>query len=278
MMPLRHYVRRLPRTLMFWLFIMVVVAFSLRLAFPREGFDKLRHRRGPSRGGAPRPTASGSSTTRSTPSRLVDPNDVGVMFTASVGNEVAPTITADDNGAWVLLDDGDDPGPPRSGQRGDQRALSTSRRPWTAPAQDLAAGGGWIWVTSGASGLMAQVDAATGEIGQTVDVGQNVVQPQVVGDAVWVVRSDGLGGVRPRDRRGAAGSSRATDRRGYAVGEDADLAADRHRRRRRGTGTVVALGLARARRTGEVVVGGTRPPPIVLADGDQLVRDRQRRR
>ena len=41
MMPTRHYLRRLPRTLMFWLFITVVVLFGLRLVFPREGFDKL---------------------------------------------------------------------------------------------------------------------------------------------------------------------------------------------------------------------------------------------
>ena len=268
MMPLRHYVRRLPRTLMFWLFIMVVVVFSLRLAFPREGFDKLDTGEGPldvaaATDGVWVLNHEEHSVT------LVDPNDVGVMFTASVGNEVAPTITADDNGAWVLLDDGTtlallDPVSEEISERYDVEAALDGA------AQDLAAGGGWIWVTSGASGLMAQVDAETGEIAQTVDVGQNIVQPQVVGDALWVVRSDGLGeyDLDTGEELRVIESDRAI--RGYAVGEDAawlltDIDGELEQ------GTVVTVDLASGEQTTEVVVGGTRPSGMVLVDDDQLV-------
>jgi len=268
MMPFRHYVRRLPRTLMFWLFIAVVVLFGLRLVFPREGFDKLDTGDGPLDVAA---AADGvwvlnheeHSVT------LVDPNDVGVMFTASVGDEVAPTITADDNGAWVLLDDGTtlallDPVSEEISERYDvEEALD-------GPAQDLAAGGGWVWLTSGASGLMAQVDAETGEVAQTVDVGQNIVQPQVVGDVLWVVRSDGLGeyDLDTGEELRFIESDRTI--RGYAVGQDAlwlltDIDGELEQ------GTVVTVDLASGEQTTEVVVGGTRPSGMVLASDEQLV-------
>ena len=267
MMPFRHYVRRLPRTLMFWLFIAVVVLFGLRLVFPRSGFDKLDTGDGPLDVAA---AADGvwvlnyeeHSVT------LVDPNDVGVMFTASVGDEVAPTITADDNGAWVLLDNGTtlallDPVSEEITDRIDVEG------PLDGPAQDLAAGGGWVWVTSGASGLMAQVDAESGEVAQTLDIGQSIVQPQVVGDVLWVVRSDGLGeyDLETGDELRVIESDRTI--RGYAVGEDAiwlltDIDGELEQ------GTVVTVDLASGQQTTEVVVGGTRPSGMVLVD-DRLV-------
>ncbi len=267
MMPFRHYVRRLPRTLMFWLFIAVVVLFGLRLVFPRSGFDKLDTGDGPLDVAA---AADGvwvlnyeeHSVT------LVDPNDVGVMFTASVGDEVAPTITADDNGAWVLLDNGTtlallDPVSEEITDRIDVEG------PLDGPAQDLAAGGGWVWVTSGASGLMAQVDAESGEVAQTLDIGQSIVQPQVVGDVLWVVRSDGLGeyDLDTGDELRVIESDRTI--RGYAVGEDAiwlltDIDGELEQ------GTVVTVDLASGQQTTEVVVGGTRPSGMVLVD-DRLV-------
>jgi len=268
MMPTRHYLRRLPRTLMFWLFILVVVLFGLRLVFPRQGFDKLDTGEGPLDVAA---AADGvwvlnheeHSVT------LVDPDDVGVMFTASVGDQVAPTITADDNGAWVLLDDGTtlallDPVSEEITERYDvEEAVD-------GPAQDIAAGGGWVWVTSGASGLMAQVDADSGEVAQTVDVGQSVVQPQVVGDSLWVVRSDGLGeyDLDSGEELAVIESDRAV--RGYAVGEDAlwmltDIDGEEEQ------GTVVTVDLGSGEQTTATVVGGTRPSGIVLVDGDQLV-------
>jgi hypothetical protein len=267
MMPFRHYVRRLPRTLMFWLFIAVVVLFGLRLVFPRSGFDKLDTGDGPLDVAA---AADGvwvlnyeeHSVT------LVDPNDVGVMFTASVGDEVAPTISADDSGAWVLLDNGTtlallDPVSEEITDRIDVEG------PLDGPAQDLAAGGGWVWVTSGASGLMAQVDAESGEVAQTLDIGQSIVQPQVVGDVLWVVRSDGLGeyDLDTGDELRVIESDRTI--RGYAVGEDAiwlltDIDGELEQ------GTVVTVDLASGQQTTEVVVGGTRPSGMVLVD-DRLV-------
>ena len=39
---------------------------------------------------------------------------------------------------------------------------------------------------------MARIDTATGEVGDVVDLGQTVVQPQVLGDSLWVHESDGL--------------------------------------------------------------------------------------
>ncbi len=268
MMPIRHYVRRLPRTLMFWLFIAVVVLFGLRLVFPREGFDKLDTGEGPLDVAA---SADGVWVLNHEEHAvtLVDPDDVGVLFTASVGDEVAPTITADDNGAWVLLDDGTtlallDPVSEEISERYDVEAAMDGA------AQDLAAGGGWVWVTSGASGLMAQVDAESGEVVQTVEVGQNIVQPQVVGDALWVVRSDGLGeyDLDTGEELRVIESDRTI--RGYAVGEDAlwlltDIDGELEQ------GTVVTVDLPSGEQTTEVVVGGTRPSGMVLVEGEQLV-------
>ena len=39
---------------------------------------------------------------------------------------------------------------------------------------------------------MARIDTGTGEIGDVIDVGEVVVQPQVLGDSLWVYESDGL--------------------------------------------------------------------------------------
>ena len=198
----------------------------------------------------------------------VDPADEGVMFTTPVGEGVAPTIAADDNGAWVLLDDGDtvallDPVSEEITDRIDiQGALD-------GPAQDLAAGGGWIWVTSGASGLMAQVDAESGQLGETLDIGQSIFQPQIVDGSLWVARSDGLANfdLDTGEELQVVESGRAI--RGYAVGEDTiwvltDIDGELEQ------GTVVALDIATGNEAGATVVAGTRPSGIVVA-GDQLV-------
>ena len=82
MMPTRHYVRRLPRTLMFWLFILVVVLFGLRLVFPREGFDKLDTGEGPLDVAAADDGVWVLNHLEQSIT-LVDPADVGVMFTTA---------------------------------------------------------------------------------------------------------------------------------------------------------------------------------------------------
>lgn len=267
MMPTRHYLRRLPRTLMFWLFVLVVVLFALRLAFPREGFDKL------DTGDGPLDVAAADDGVwvlnhEAQSVTLVDPVDVGVLFTAPVGEGMAPTITADDNGAWVLLDDGTtlallDPVSEEITERFDiEEAVD-------GPAQDLAAGGGWVWVTSGASGLMAQVDAETGEVAQTVDVGQSIFAPQVVDGSLWIARSDGVANfdIDSGEELQVIESSRAL--RSYAVGEDTiwaltDIDGELEQ------GTVVGIDRGTGDEIGATVVGGTRPSGLVVV-GDRLV-------
>lgn len=267
MMPTRHYLRRLPRTLMFWLFIAVVVLFGLRLVFPRQGFDKIDTGDGPldvaaAQDGVWVLNHEERSVT------LVDPADGDVMFTTSVGEGVAPTITADDNGAWVLLDDGTtlallDPVSQEITDRIDvEGALD-------GPAQDLAAGGGWVWLTSGASGLMVQVDTESGAIGETVDIGESIFQPQIVQGSLWVARSDGLANfdIDTGEELRFVESSRAI--RGYAVGEATiwvltDLDGELEQ------GTVVGIDIESGDETGATVVAGTRPSGIVVV-GDQLV-------
>ena len=267
MMPTRHYLRRLPRTLMFWLFIAVVVLFGLRLVFPRQGFDKVDTGEGPLDVAA---AADGvwvlnheeQSVT------LVNPADEGVIFTAPVGEGVAPTISADDNGAWLLLDDGStlallDPVSEEVTERIDVEAALDG------PAQDLAAGGGSIWLTSGASGMLAQVDAESGEIGETIDIGQSIFQPQIVDGSLWVARSDGVAefDLDTGEELQVIDSARAI--RGYAVGTDTiwvltDIDGELEQ------GTVVAIDIDSGEEIAATVVGGTRPSGIVL-DEDQLV-------
>ncbi len=267
MMPTRHYVRRLPRTLMFWLFIAVLVLFGLRLVFPREGFPKLDTGEGPldvaaADDGVWVLNHGEQSIT------LVDPTDVGVMFTTPVGEGVGPTISADDDGAWMLLDDGRtlallDPVSEEITERIDVgEALD-------GPAQDLAAGGGWIWVTGGASGLLVQVDAESGEIGETVDIGQSIFQPQIVDGSLWVARSDGVANfdLDSGEELQVVQSARAI--RGYAVGEDTiwvltDVDGEIEQ------GTVVAIDRETGDEIAATVIGGTRPSGLVVA-GDQLV-------
>ncbi len=268
MMPFRQYLRRLPHTLMFWLFVAVVVGFALRLAFPREGFDLLD-------------TGEGSLDLAAADDgvwvlnyeehsvTLVDPADVGVVFTASVGDEVAPTIAADGDGALVLLDQAStlarvDPVTEDVTDRIDvEGALD-------GPAQDLAAGAGWIWLTGGTSGFMAQVDSGSGEIVQTIDLDQNVVQPQIVGDSLWVVRADGMAeyDVDTGEERRVVETDRRA--RGYAVGGSTlwlltDVRAELEQ------GTVVSIDLDTGQETGAIVVAGTRPAGITLAGADELV-------
>ena len=182
---------RASRSLMFWLFVLVLVAAALRTAFPVGGYDEVRT------GGEPIELAVADDGVwvlnfADLTVSLIRPSDEEVLLTAEVGEGLAPTLAANDDGAFVILDEGQtvarvDPG---SGEVVDPVDVSGA---FDDKAQDLAAGDGFVWVTSALGAQMVRIDTDTGEVDDTVDLERAASQPQIVGDALWVNEPDGLG-------------------------------------------------------------------------------------
>ncbi|HYF45794.1 MAG TPA: hypothetical protein VD926_06250, partial [Acidimicrobiales bacterium] len=177
---------------MFWMVVAVFAVAVVRAFVPNEGFDEVRT------GEQPIEVAAGDDGVwvlnyADHSVSLIDPGTEEEVFETSVGEDVAPALTADDDGAWVILDGGRSVGrvDPDSEEVEDRIELSGSFDEGVR-AQDLAAGEGFLWVTAGEDGQLVRVDTATGEVDDPVDVDETVVQPQVVGDALWVYESDGL--------------------------------------------------------------------------------------
>ena len=93
----------------------------------------------------------------------------------------------------------------RSGRRrraGASPTASTSptpprrRAPRTSPPATASSGS-----PPARAGQMVRLDTATGEVGEPIDLGQSVVQPQIVGDSLWVHESDGITEYDADDRR-----------------------------------------------------------------------------
>ena len=184
--------RRAPRTLMFWLIVAVFAVGLLRSFYPAGGFDEVRT------GEVPLEVAGSDDgiwvlnhTSRSV--SLIDTSTTEEVFETEVGDTVAPALTANDDGAWVILDGGVtigrvDPDEQAVADRVDLTGVFSGE----GIAQDLAAGDGFVWVTDAAGQEMVRIDTASGEVGEPIDVGQPVVQPQVVGDSLWVYETDGI--------------------------------------------------------------------------------------
>jgi streptogramin lyase len=177
---------------MFWMIVLVLALGLLRSFFPRGGFDEVRT------GEVPLEVAGSDDGVwvlnhADHSVSLIETAEQEILFEVAVGDDVAPTLSANDDGAWVILDGGDtiariDPGTEAVEDRIDVADTFSDG----TPAQDLAAGPDFVWVTTGETGEMVRIDTADGSIGDVIDVGDAVVQPQVLGDSLWVYESDGV--------------------------------------------------------------------------------------
>lgn len=179
------------RSTLFWMVILVIVIAFVRSFFPVSGFDEVQT------GELPLELASSDDglwvlNYGELSVSLVRPSDQEVLNTTDLGDVVAPALTANDDGAWVLLDAGRTVArvDPVSGEVADRIDLGDAL---DEPALDLAAGDGMVWVTTGESQQMVRIDTTTGSVDEPVDLDHSVAQPQVLGDALWVNRSDGFG-------------------------------------------------------------------------------------
>jgi hypothetical protein len=181
--------RRAPHQLMFWLIIAVFAVGALRAFFPIKGFDEVRT------GEVPLEVAGGDDglwvlNYADHTVSLVRTSDKEVLLTTEVGADVAPALSANDDGAWLILDAGTTIGRvDANGEIVDRFDVSETV---DGIAQDLAAGPDFVWVTTGEGEQMVRIDTATGEMGDVIEVGEIVVQPQVLGDSLWVYESDGI--------------------------------------------------------------------------------------
>jgi hypothetical protein len=186
------YLKRAPRTLMFWLVVAVFAAAAIRVAYPNEPFDEVRTGEQPLEVAG---TADGVWVLNYADHSvsLINPTSKEEVFEKVVGDDVAPALSANADGAWLILEGG------RTIARIDADSQDIADRfdltdvvDDGAVAQDLAAGEGFVWVTTGEGGQMIRLDTETGEFDDPIDLDQSVVQPQIVGDALWVYQSDGL--------------------------------------------------------------------------------------
>jgi streptogramin lyase len=186
------YLKRAPRTLLFWLIIAVFGAAAIRSAFPNEPFDEVRT------GDQPLEVAGtddgvwvlnyGDHSVS-----LINPTSKEEVFETVVGADVAPALSANADGAWLILEGGDTIGRiDADAEEIADRFDITGAIDDGSVAQDLAAGDGFVWVTTGEAGEMVRLDTETGEFDEPIDLGQSVVQPQIVGDSLWVYQSDGI--------------------------------------------------------------------------------------
>lgn len=186
------YLKRAPRTLIFWLIVLILALAVVRAFFPVDDFNEIRT------GAEPLEVAGGADGVwvlnyADHSVSLIDTADEEEVLEVEVGDDVAPALAANDEGAWVILDAGATIGrvDAESGSVADRFDLSGVIEDGTV-AQDLAAGDGVVWVTTGEGGQMVRLDTGSGEFDEPVDLGQSVVQPQVVGDSLWVYQSDGV--------------------------------------------------------------------------------------
>jgi len=177
---------------MFWMVVAVFGVALLRVFVPNDGFDEVRT------GEQPLEVAAGDDGVwvlnyADHSVSLIDPDTQEERFETELGVDVAPALSANDDGAWVILDAGTTIGrvDPDSQEVAERVELGDVFDEGTK-AQDLAAGPDFVWVTSGEGGQMVRLDTSSGELGEVVDVEGSVVQPQVLGESLWVYESDGI--------------------------------------------------------------------------------------
>jgi hypothetical protein len=183
------YVQRALRSTMFWLVVLILVLAVLRVFIPRGGFDEVATGATPLEVGANEAGLWVLNYEDESVS-LVDPDARDVTFTADVG-PVGPAFSVNADGAWVILDAGQTVAVVDEDSGGVAQRVDVSEV-LDDPAQDVAAGDGVVWITTAEGGQMVRLDTATGELGEPVELGENVVQPDVVGDDLWAHITDGI--------------------------------------------------------------------------------------
>ncbi len=182
------FLRRVPRTLMFWLVIAVFAVAAVRAFHPQRGFDEVRT------GEQPLEVAGSDDGVWALnfgdhSVSLIDTATDEVVHTTT-DESLTPALTANDDGAFVLVDAGEtllriDPAEGGVAERIDLTDTLDHA------AQDVAAGDGFVWVTSGEGGQMVRIEG-DGTIGEPIDIGEPVAQPQVLDDVLWVHLTAGL--------------------------------------------------------------------------------------
>ena len=186
------YLKRAPRTLIFWLIVLIFAVAAVRLAFPRDDFNEIQT------GEQPLEVAGTDDgiwvlNFADHSVSLINPTSEEEVFEIPLGEDLAPAMTANDDGAWVILDAGTTIGRiDADSQEVVDRFDITDTIDEDTAAQDLAAGDDFVWVTTGEGGQMTRLDTDSGEFDEPVDLDQSVVQPQVVGDSLWVNQTDGV--------------------------------------------------------------------------------------
>ncbi len=174
--------RRALRSTIFWLVLAVIVAAVVRVIHPHESFDEVDTGAVPLEVGADADGVWVLNHGEGTLSRI-DTARHEVAFAVDVPG-AAPRLSVDDDGAWVLLDDG----ATLARVDADERAVGLEvdvAEALGAPATDLAAGDGVVWVTARDEQRMVAVDPSEGEVVETVDLDGPVAQPLVVDGALW---------------------------------------------------------------------------------------------
>ena len=186
------FLKRAPHTLMFWLVIAIFGAAAIRAAYPNDDFDEVRT------GEQPLEVAGTDDGVwvlnyADHSVSLINPTSNEEVFEKVVGDDVAPALSANDDGAWLILEGGQTIGRiDADSQEIADRFDVTEVLDEGTVAQDLAAGDGFVWITTGEAGQMVRLDTGSGEFDDPIDLDQSVVQPQIVGDALWVNQTDGV--------------------------------------------------------------------------------------
>ncbi len=183
------YVRRALHSTMFWLVLVICGLALLRVFIPREGFDEVATGATPLEVGANDAGLWVLNYDDQSVS-LVDTTAREVDFTVDVG-PVGPAFTVNDDGAWVILDAGQTVALVDDQTGGVAQRVDVSDV-LDAPAQDVAAGDGLVWITTAEGGQMVRMDTSDFSLGDPVDLDENVVQPDVVGDDLWANTADGI--------------------------------------------------------------------------------------
>src|SRR4029453_12093343 len=183
------YVQRALRSTMFWLVLLILALALLRVFIPRSGFDEVATGATPLEVGANEAGLWVLNYEDESVS-LVDTEAREVDFTAEVG-PVGPAFSVNEDGAWIILDAGQTVAVVDEVSGGVAQRIDVSDV-LDDPAQDVAAGDGMVWITTAQGGQMVRLDTATGELGDPVELGENVVQPEIVGDDLWAHITDGI--------------------------------------------------------------------------------------
>ena len=118
---------------------------------------------------------------------------------------------------------------------------------------------------------MVRIDTGTGEIGDVIEVGEVVVQPQVLGDSLWVFETDGITEYdnTTGEELNKIDTSDIRVHDFYATGDEVYVLANVDNFEE--TGLVVRLDPETNRENGRYRLTETKPSHITVADGQVFV-------